>query len=433
MIDNNMCNMRRVPGISLRMQPLIIRPVKIVFNTIFVFAFCLSGFFTILTIMVGGFQYRLGLTSVLILPLLLMCGVNTDSVFFTYLILGCVVVLSGLFNATSFYQIFLFMRILGFSWLIYWLVVRYIRPHNIVRVMRICVWVAIFQLPALLLQRMTYGLLPLSVKSQIAAIDYDFGTFNFKGDASMTLFSILIVVFLLFDNKRNYIVRRRWLVAAWLTVTVLVANAEIAKFVIVAVWGILLLVRFRSKNLLYIFGLLFLIASVLGISGRLDDVWIGFRDAIISNLNFAEGKEASYLSGGYGRGAALSYYWSQGVSFFGDGPSKYYDVFSRTRIRGNMGHAFTFYSEVGLLGWLTSVIAMALMAFTGRKGRLRLQWVPLLSFIVIQLFGFTIEIMNDISIILIYCIITRSYLIPVLDSSNVACRDAGIVYSQKLD
>jgi len=64
-----------------------------------------------------------------------------------------IVLLSALYNHSSLMSVVLFMRILGFSYLMYKLVDLYIRPDNIVPIVRLCVTIAMFQLPVILLQR----------------------------------------------------------------------------------------------------------------------------------------------------------------------------------------------------------------------------------------------------------------------------------------
>jgi hypothetical protein len=120
-----------------------------------------------------------------------------------------------------------------------------------------------------------------------------------------------------------------------------------------------------------------------------------------------------FLAGRYGRGAAVAYYLNREILWLGDGPSRYYDPLSRVRLLGNWGHAFGFYSEVGVFGWLFSVLFFLLIAFPGQDGKFRLRWVPVLLFLAIQALSFTTQIMNDISIVLAYCIFAKTYLVPL--------------------
>jgi len=188
------------------------------------------------------------------------------------------------------------------------------------------------------------------VKSSIAPIDFDFdfdfGTFNFKGDASMAFLLALIVIFLLFDKKRNHIVRHKWPVSLWLTLTILIANAELVKLIILLVWGVYLLRHLSPKTIIYTVGGLATVVIVLASLGVFDEIWSDFTYSLVNNarIDFREGELETFLSGNYARGAAIAYYINRGVLWLGDGPSKYYNVFTRERMVGNTGHIFTFYS-----------------------------------------------------------------------------------------
>ena len=118
-----------------------------------------------------------------------------------------------------------------------------------------------------------------------------------------------------------------------------------------------------------------------------------------------------YLAGGYARGSAIHYYLTNPILWLGDGPSRYVDPITRTFIRGNYGHIFSFYSEVGLIGWLLSMLIFFQIAFKPAKGFIRFNWITFLMFVAVSILSLTSQIMNDISLVLIYCLIAKTYLI----------------------
>ncbi len=412
MIAKRNCDTTPLSETGLIRRPILINLKRLIFYLVFFLVFCFSGLLTMLTIMRGGFQYRMGLVSALVIPLFLIYGIKIEGVSIAYMALASVVLLSGLYNHSSLREIVLFMRILGFSYLMYRLVEIYIRPDNIARIIRLCVAIAMIQLPLVVLQQLAYDHIPTRVKAGVSLTDFDFGAFNFKCDASMAFFLISIVIFLLFDKKRNYIVRHKWLVVAWLTLTVLIAHSEAAKVIILLVWGGYFVTHLAPRTIVYFVTVVILVIGPLALSGVLDDISYGLVRALESNTQI-EGKEEAFLSGGFGRGAAVAYYIKRGIRWLGDGPSRYYSPITRTKLIGNVGHIFTFYSEVGLLGWLLSVLIFFLIAFPGRGARMRVGWVNLLIFVSVQLLGFTTQIMNDISVVLIYCIMAKVHLVPL--------------------
>jgi hypothetical protein len=395
---------------KIRQRLTVVKPKKIVFYTVFVLAFLLSGIITMLDIV----PYRMNLISLLVIPLLFIYGIRVDRILIVFVLLTIVVIISAVINQVSITQLALFLRSVLFAYLMVSLVRLTVTSDNITKIIRICVFIGMIQLPIVLLQFMTYDLLPgrITTGMNLSRVDYSFGTFHLKGDATMTFFVTLLVIFLLFDNKRNYIIQHKWLVVFWLTLTVLISNAELMKLAIVVVWTVYAIRFFSLRTLLIGATIILLLATILFFSGVLDEIIEDFFHTLESNLSTTEAKTERFLSGGYGRGAAIAYYLNNDIEWIGDGPSRYYDVITRERIRGNNGHIFTYYSEIGLIGLFLSYLAFFLIAFPIRSRHIRIRWVGILMFIVIVLLSFTTEILPTVSIVLIYSIVAMTYLIP---------------------
>jgi hypothetical protein len=399
-------------------QPLQGNLIRLTFYTVFFLIFCFSGLLSIIT----SHSYRMGLVSSLVIPLVVLYGIKFDRVLFAYIILSLFVVLSALYNKSSLFDFVKFMRILGFSYLIYYLVARFVNSDNIVKIIRICVIISVIQLPVILLQIFMYNKLPFSWTMNAAPVDFDFGTFNYKCDYAMTFFLASLTIFLLFDHKWSYIVKRRMLLAIYLTVTIMIANAQVVKIIILLVWGAYMLRNFRLRT---VFLIVLLVVSVSQTATLLFNRGI-INENPLSFIFKAQGamraqnyiNDARYFSGGYGRSAALYYYMTHDILWFGDGPSRYSDVFTKTFVRGNTGHIYTFYSEVGLFGWIASMVVLFLITFRWKEWRFRDRWVPWLMFISISVLSLTSHVMNDVAVMLIYCIMAKSCMIPVMETGG---------------
>jgi hypothetical protein len=384
-----------------------INPKKVIFFTVFLVAFVFSGLITITHII----PFRMGLISLIIIPLIFIYGIKLDRVAVAYIILSLLVILSALLTKASLLELVAFLRIPIFSFLIYYLVNIFITSENISRIIKLCIYISVVQLPLVIFQQLFYSRFPTRFTQGINPIDFDFGTFN-ANDAPLSIFCVLIVIFLLFDNKHNYIVRYKWPIALWLTLTVLIVNAEILKFVIILVWGIYFLRYLSIRVFVSIIVIFSLALTILSFAGVLNQIWSDFSYSLRSNTSTGQLQEEAFLSGAYSRGAAISYYLNQDIKWLGDGPSKYFNVFNNIRMRGNTGHLFTFYAEVGLLGWMASVFILFLIAVPGYDAKIRISLVGILSFVAMMLLSLTTQIMNDVSIFLIFCIIQKCYLIP---------------------
>ncbi len=401
---------RSTPERSSAPRPLIIRPKKLAFYAVFIFAFLLSGALVMLDVI----PYRMNPISLLVIPLFFFYGFLVDRVVIAFAMLTVVILISAVVNEVTAAQLVLFLRSVLFAFLIYSLVRMFVKRDNIATIIRLCVLIGMVQLPIVLMQFMTYDSLPGRIREGMTLyrVDYSFGTFHFKGDAAMAFFLTLLVIFLLFDYKRNYIIRYKWFVAIWLTLTILISNAELMKLAIVIVWAAWAIRFLNIRTLIYAIVALALLAGVLYLSGVFDEIIADFSRSFSSNLSASNAKTESFLAGGYGRGAAINYYLNNELEIIGDGPSKYYDVITRERTRGNYGHIFTYYSEVGLVGLFFSYLIFFLIAFPTRDGHMRIRWVAVLMFSILILLSFTTEILANISIVLIFSIISLSYLIP---------------------
>lgn len=406
--------MSATPSNDLRPWRLAPFTSSVIFYLFFALVFLLSGALTAIRVI----PYRMGLVSFLVLPVIPLYRFKLDNVTKAFLLLVLAIGASAAVNGSTLVDLIVFLRIPTFAFLTYFLADRYLNRANAQRVFRLLLFLGYLQLPVVLAQLATGWLFPDVIQGRVSQLDFDFGTFNWSGDSSMALFLILLATALLFSTKVRSLARRPAFTASYFSLTVLMSNSRIAHLALLLVWLVYVgrVVWRREARASGTFVLAF--AAFLAMMCFVD-VHLGKSlSALNSNVGAigtgqTHGGVEEYLSGGYSRGGALRYFWSQGISWFGDGPSAYYNPITRVRTRGNHGHFFTFYSEVGLIGWGMSVLVFLLMVFKRSKDRVfGLSLVGLLLFVVIQVMGFTLEIMNDISAVFAYVLISRYYLLP---------------------
>lgn len=402
------------------LQPTPIQPSKIyrpiifrdlVFYFLFFLIFCFSG----LVSLISPIPFRLAIMSLVVIPVIIAYGIKIDPVFFTYLLIVIVIALSAIYNKASFKEFILFLRIPTFAYLIYYLVAKAFTRENSKRVIKICLVIGVIQLPIILLQWSLYDYFPTSIQQRVIIEDFGFGTFNFKTDYAMAFFLTGLVAFLLFEKDRVYFVRYRWPLIFWYTLTVFVANAQIMKLALILIWGVFLVLSLRKKYLFKIIPIVILLIfslSLLSRAGFMTESATTFLD----RLNFQKKSAASvdaYLAGEYSRFGAFNYFLNNEVLWLGDGPSRYSDVLARQLFRGNTGHVFTFYSEVGLIGWVVSIAFFGSIVFPVKNYRIRINTYRILLFISINMLSFTSQIMNDIGVVFIFCLLSNVNLIPL--------------------
>lgn len=388
---------------------------KTIFYGVFLLVFCFGFLLTVLS----RFSFRLAPVSLLAIPLLFFYGLKSTRVLVAYVILAVIVIASGMYNNSSLINILLFLRILIFSYLIYYLTNVSITSEWIVPLIKVCVWVAVIQLPVILLQWQLYASLPLRWRGSAALVDFGSGTFNYKTDYAMAFFLTLMIIFLLLERKRNYIIKYRLIITFWLTLTVLVSNSQLMKIAVLLVWLAYFVINFRVQKMFVVgFGTLMVGLSVLYFSSNnlvTEDITTFFARITDSSEDVN-----TYLSGGYSRTAAIKYFASEdGFTWLGAGPTAFSDPFTRTLLRGNTGHFFTFFSEIGFLGWFASLVVLFLISFPTKNNKMQVSWMNFLIFMAILLLSFTAQVMNDIAVFFIYCIMLRISLIPMQQENEI--------------
>lgn len=372
------------------------RPAQIIFVAVYSLVFLLSGLLSTATSDV----YRMGLVSVLVIPLVLLYGVEFDAVLVAFTVLTLAISVSAMVSHASLREFIVFMRIPAFGYLMFYLAKSVMSQENTGRILRVSIIISLIQLPIVLAQNLIVG-----------GVDSDYGTFNVQCDYAMSFFITLSLILVLFRKVEFGGERLRLPIAFWLTLTVFVANSNVSQLIVAMVWGGYLFSKFelRRAAVVTLMGIS-VTATLLGLNklGALTESPL----VALTLLQRAESSSAgepfkTYTEGGYDRPGAIRYFLAHPISWFGDGPSKYYDVFTKTYKRGNMGHVYTFYSETGLAGLVSSVVALFAIAFT-RSWRMELSPVRVLAFASILALAFTSQVMNDIAVMLIYSIVVRS-------------------------
>lgn len=386
-----------------RLRPALDRvATPFVFWTTFAFAFLLSGIFSL----VEFIPYQLGLVSALSIPLIAVTGIKLDRVTWGFLLIVLAVFSSALVNQSSPLDLALFMRIPIFSFVAFRLAQLGVVRVKVRRVASALFIVGLIQPIVLLGQRLTAEFLDRSGNLITWPYDAFYGTFNLKSDAPMSIFLLLLVIYLLFDGRSTLVGTRRFAAAFIFSLGVLMGNAELSKLVLVVLWGGFLFRNLNSKMMLVACIGLVLVSIVLAQSVGLEplgSVWHAIR------WNIDTRDMADFMTGGYARGTAIGFYLSQPIQWVGAGPGAFFDPISGSYSRGVQGQLLTFYGEVGAITLLLSYWILYLIQRQGQDLR-RITLPQFLSFIVVLVHTVTIPVMNDLSVMFAYSIFGALYL-----------------------
>lgn len=329
------------------------------------------------------------------------------------------ITVSAVLNDSSLTQLIIFLRIPLIAYLVYNLVSRYlIRAERVQSILHYMYILGFVQLPVLLLQRFFYPYIPAqwkysSLQSEVTLKDFGMGTLS--GDTAMTFFLISLVILVLFTPWGQSLGKWRFPSAVWFTLSVFIGNSQMQHLTIIMVWGVYAITHIRPSTIILTSSTaIFLLFSIQ----QLNNMGLTTFDPIrhtsvrLATINLAltgEAQEEVFHSGNHDRAAAIQYYLSIPIKWFGDGPGKYLDSVRRVRTTGNWGHIFTFYAEVGLIGWGLSVLFLWLIAFpfsmTKKAVVMNLSWAQLLMFVAINVLSFVKYPMNTIPTIFTYCIV----------------------------
>lgn len=387
--------------------------LKLIFNIVFALAFLIGGAFFL-----SGIPFRLFYLALLALLLLPVYGIrigNVEKVFFIFFL---EIVFSAIVNHSSVGQFLSFLRFIGIPYSMYYLCNNYIKQHNIKKIIRLCILVACLQPPLVFIQQTFFGpinsLLPAATRFLPEdKIDFSFGSFYVSDDPSMSFFLMALIVFLLFDNENNHFIKRKYLLAGYFTLGVLISNSQLSNILVILIWIAFFLRRFKLKDILKSL-VVVTVASLFILS-------LGFYDFLkwkISNAveqfsidaiqnaagsNFEEGK--------YERTAAIYFYLTQPIKIVGDGPSRYYDALNRQFTLGNTGQVFTLYAEVGIMGLMLGFLIFYEMG-RRRTASKKMAWG---CFLLLSALTITTFVLTDASLMLAYNIFLKTNLVPQED------------------
>lgn len=388
---------------------------KLVFYIVFAFAFLVGGSVVLLNI----YPFRLFHLAPLAFLLIPFYGISIGKIEKVFLLFLVIIAASAVLNHVSVGQFLSFLRFIGIPYSMYYLCKHYVRESNIRNIIRLCILVACLQPPLVFLQQTFFypinALLPAATRyAEEDKIDFSFGSFYVSNDPAMSFFLMGCILFLLFDNKNNFFIKNRLLIAGYLTLGVLISNSQLSNMLVILMWGIFLFRRFRLKDVArsaIIVGAALLLVLSLGFSEflywKLENAVEQFSVETIqdaSGSNFEEGK--------YERTAAIYYYLTQPLKLLGDGPSAYYDALNREFTLGNTGQVFTFYAEIGLIGLLFGYWIFYQLSRRPTASR-PMAWG---CFFLISALTITAFVLSDVSFMLAYCIFLRTNLVSAGES-----------------
>jgi len=380
----------------------------LIFYTVFAFAFLIGG----AVFLFGILPFRLFYLVPIALLLLPKYGIRISAVEKIFFVFFLEIVASALQNHSSATQFISFLRFVITPFSMYYLCKNYIKEHNAQKIMQLCIKVACLQPILVFFQQAFFDQVNsiLPAQSQYPdSMDFSFGTFYASDDPSMSFFLMGLVIFLLFDNLNNQFVRNKLLLAGYFTLGVLFANSQLSNLLVIFIWVVFLLRKFKVKDLVKSLSIVLVAASLVLSLGFYDFLKWKISDALtnMSMEAIVNASGADFEEGRYERTAAVLYYVTQPLKILGDGPSAYYDAMNKEYVLANTGQIFTLYAEVGILGLALGYLIFFVMS--RQKGVSKPMGIG--CFLLVSALTITTFVLTDSSIILAYSIFLRTNLI----------------------
>jgi hypothetical protein len=223
---------------------------KSIFYTVFAFAFLIGG-----TVFLLGIPFRLFYLAPLTFLLVPVYGISIGTVEKVFLLFLLEIIISGVVNHVSLGQLLSFLRFIVIPYSMYYLCKNYIKENNIKIIIKICIMVACLQPPLVFIQQTFFdpinSLLPAQTRYALEdKMDFSFGTFYVSNDPALSFFLMGLIIFLLFDNDNNQFIKNRFLLAGYFTLGVLLSNSQLSNMLVLMIWVVFLLRRFKLKDLI---------------------------------------------------------------------------------------------------------------------------------------------------------------------------------------
>jgi len=374
--------------------------------------------FTILYIFSGSFIYFTGLpyrpiyVIFLILPLILVYEINLAR-YLIYLLLFLVITLISLvINNSSITGFIQYLRFLVVPFLMVFLVDTYFRPYKINKILKWLVFVALIQIPVVVIQKIFYNtLIPLG-KGTISEPDFYFGTFPWSGDPSMTFFLNCLIIYFLFNERHCFSNKRRFLLSILLSIPIILSGSDVMRLINFFLWASFFTFKFKKiVTLTILISLIFFtpfISKHIQMPAALSKVML-LKD--VNEIPKGRGTLEEFKSGKYAREAGFYYFFiHKPISLFGDGPGEYVAGFSKKMKLGISGHLLLFYAEIGLLGLFASYMTLYKINFRHKKTTF-FNSNKCLKYLFISLLflSLTSNILNDTSVMFTVAIFSKLF------------------------
>jgi len=280
------------------------------------------------------------------------------------------------------------------------------------KIKKLLLYIAIFQLPVLLIQNYFYDfLIQLNNSSQnIAHVDFTFGSFFIKNDHSLGFFLVANILYIwMYPVLKNK--NQRNIVTLILIINLFLSNSNTSVLYLFGAITILIFINRKSilkisfKKILYLSAFLLLI--FLFIDFFEPKFYLDLQNKLSNSLDYKSALKW-YKEGNARREQIIIVLLKDGLNFFGHGAYTYFDI-----IRGRFSGVFRHFSQLIWFYYDLGLVGLTLfLAFIYKTNRLFKTNSSNYSFYLtfgLLLYSFFTIVTFDISFMLTYFIYRYQY------------------------
>ena len=277
------------------------------------------------------------------------------------LVLFLVILLSGLINGTYFSKVLLYAYF-AFNPLIIFYLHKVLDKRKINYrpfLVKFSRFVALAQLPIVLIQKYGYEFLIKFNNSSQGINDYDFmfGTFFIKADHALGFFILFYIINIIFRIRRKEIKKIPWFLLTYLSLTIFIMESNLSKLMLILVLLYYVFLWLYSKiNFLGIFAIAFMGIIAFNLLLKIDAVNAQYR---YFKSKYTPQESAIAFERGYAKRpqVVVTFATRKPFEWIGHGPYDYFNLLTgKFKKPNHFSQLIWTYNDLGIIGLLTMII-----------------------------------------------------------------------------
>lgn len=329
----------------------------------------------ILVFLLGGFfQYFIGVPNtvytllivVFIWLLILINTLSSGKIYISFflvwvIILSIIIFVSALINSSNIFKVLLYV-FFSLNPLSIFYLYKILDKRNIniqPFLIRFSRFVALIQLPIILIQKFGFDFLIMLNNSNQGIKDYDFmfGSFFIKADHALGFFLLFYIINVIFRIRRKELKETPWILLAYLSITIFIMESNLTKLMLILVFLYYsFLWLYKKINFLGIFAMVFISIIVFNLSLKIHAINAQY---LYFKSRYTPQESSIAFEKGYAKRpqVVVTYATKKELKWIGDGPYNYFNIFTgKFKKTNHFSQLIWSYNDLGIIGLVVTII-----------------------------------------------------------------------------